>query len=96
MSIDEFRILCREIFQIENKDGKSVRKGFPVGCNDCPDINSSDCHEYCMWPENYWRYEEVKNYWLLAKAQDGGLNVNRLESLSLDDFVKLSIIKEYL
>ena len=73
-----------------------MREGFPTGCNQCADINSEDCHESCMWPQNYWKYEEVKNYWLLVKAEKGGLNLNRIGSLTLDDFIKLSILKEFL
>lgn len=73
-----------------------MREGFPQGCNSCPDYNSDDCHIDCLWPENYWKYEEVKNYWMLTKAQSGGLDLNRLESLVMDDFIKLSILKEYL
>lgn len=38
----------------------------------------------------------MKNIWILAKAEKGGLNLNRLESLGVTDFMKLSIIKEYL
>ena len=96
MTIDEFRLLCIEIFHTDDKNGKRSKKGFPSGCNNCPDKDNDDCFEYCMWPENYWKYEEVKNYWILAKAQNGGLDVNRMDSINFDDFIKLSIVKEYL
>lgn len=88
--------MCKEVFEVKVKDDKQAREGFPVGCNGCPDYDSDDCHEFCMWPKNYWKYEEVKNYWMLTKAQSGGLDLNRLSSLVVDDFIKLSILKEYL
>lgn len=63
---------------------------------DCPDRNNDDCTENCLWPENYWKYAEVRRLWFLAKAENGGLDLNRLQSLMIEDFIKLSIIKEYL
>lgn len=98
MSIDAFRSVCDEVFSYEtSKDGrKKKRKGFPVGCVDCPDRDNPDCFDDCLWPDTYWKYEEVKHIWSLAKAQDGGLDLNRFKSLGFDDFIKLSIVKEYL
>ena len=49
-----------------------------------------------MWPENYWKYEEVKGLWLLVKAKNGGFDLNRIESLTLNDYIKISIVEEYL
>ena len=72
------------------------RKGFPQGCDSCPDKESSDCWEDCEWPVNYWKYEEVKWFWMLCKAQAGGMDLNRIETLTIDDFVKIGIIKEYI
>ena len=78
-------------------DGKArKRKGFPVGCQECPDKTSDDCHENCQWPDNYWKYEEVKRMWLLVRAEIGGMDLNRVKTLGFDDFLKISIIKEYL
>jgi hypothetical protein len=98
LSIDEFRGICNEVFSYETtKDGKKKRrKGFPVGCSECPDRNNDDCFDNCLWPETYWKYEEVKRMWLLAKAANGGMDLNRIKSLGVDDFIKLSIVKEYL
>ena len=91
--------MCDDVFH--NDDGKY--RGFPKGCAECTSTIEWDCyHEddgdvyVCPWRENHWKYDEVKGYLLLAKAQDGGLNLNRLPSLSFVDFIKVNIVKGYI
>lgn len=50
----------------------------------------------CPWRENYWKYDEVKRFLLMYKAQNGGCDLNRIKNMGLYDFVKLAILKEYL
>ena len=50
----------------------------------------------CPWRESYWKYAEIKNFIMLYKAQNGGMDLNRIKSLSFYDFVKISTIKDFI
>jgi len=41
-------------------------------------------------------YDEIINYLGLYRAMDGGMDLNRIESLKMEDFYKISIIKAIL
>ena len=79
------------------------KRKIPKGCEECASENEWDCHhvepdgtEYvCPWRENAWKYTELQRFILLVKAQNGGFDVNRIHELTLLDFVKLGILKEY-
>lgn len=98
MSISEFRDICEKIY----KNRENVN--WPSGCSECFSENEWDCYHindngteyYCPWRENFWKYEEVKNYIVLYKSKKGGLDINRLESLGYDDYIKLGILSEYI
>jgi len=76
---------------------------FPKGCECCPSGTEWDCrHENangtiyeCNWRLNFWKYEEIKVLIGLYKAKQGGMDLNRIKSLHVDDFVKIAIISEY-
>jgi hypothetical protein len=91
----------------ESSDGTQRYKQrlFPNGCDDCTSENEWDCiHDdiktgdtvICAWREKYWKYDEVKKFIALEKSQCGGLDLNRIESFSYLDAIKLGILKEYL
>ncbi len=83
------------MFKYVDKKGKRERAGFPEGCNGCQSTIEWDC-ENCMWRVNHWKYDEVINYVGLYRAKQGGMNLNRIESLDMLDFQKISIVKGYL
>jgi len=87
--LSEFSELCTEIF--DTRDGKIK---FPEGCQECEKrLGPSDwnCAE-CPYRENYWKYDEVKRYVLLEQAQRGGMDLNRIRTLTIDDFLKVRVI----
>jgi hypothetical protein len=102
MSIPEFREVCANVFEVIEENGKRRTRGFPEGCDNCPSEIEWDCYHknddgsifLCQWRENYWKYDEIRKYMVLANAQDGGLDLNRVKSLDYVDFVKLHELKK--
>jgi hypothetical protein len=47
-----------------------------------------------MWPLNSWKYDEITYYTQLAQWANAGFDLNRLESLVPDDFIKIGIIRK--
>lgn len=103
MTIPEFREVCEHVFEVIENGGKRKMRGFPAGCEECPSEIEWDCyHEnedgsifLCEWRENYWKYDELKKYMVLANAKDGGLDLNRIQTLGYEDFVKICELKNY-
>ena len=103
MSLIEFREICADVFGIIGTNGKRHMRGFPTGCEDCPSTIEWDCYHVnddgsiflCSWRENYWKYDELKRYMVLANTQAGGLDLNRIKSLDYEDFVKIAELKKY-
>ena len=103
MSLPEFREICAEVYGVADENGQRRTRGFPKGCDDCPSEIEWDCYHrnddgsifLCSWRENYWKYDELRQYMVLAQAQDGGLDLNRIESLEYMDFVKIAELKKY-
>jgi len=91
----EFKELCGHVFKYVEKDGKRSVQGSPEGCESCEPGSDWDC-ENCMWRENYWKYDEIEKYVGLVRALDGGFDLNRIKSLDIVDFQKISIVKEYM
>ena len=85
--------MCYEVFKYIDKDGQRVIQGVPEGCESCESTIEWDC-ENCMWRENSWKYDEVENYVSLVRALHGGMDLNRIKSLDVMDFQKVSIVKE--
>lgn len=101
MNLPEFREICEDVF---GKDKHGKAKGFPSGCDDCQSELEWDCRHVdqdgndvlCHWRENYWKYDEIKRFISLAKAQKGGMNLNRFSKMALLDFIKVAIINEFI
>jgi len=47
-----------------------------------------------MWRENYWKFDEVNYYMTLAMWANSGMDLNRLDTLTPDDFVKIAFIRK--
>lgn len=94
MSIDEFKEICFDVYSKE-KESRKI-KGFPEGCDGCFNTNPEYCKENCLWPKNYWKYEEVKRFLYLARAKEGGFDLNRIESLDMLDFIKVAVIMDFI
>jgi hypothetical protein len=86
--------LCNEIFAIDKKT-KKIR-GVPDGCDKCEINDNWQCENGCMWPTNAWKYIDISDIINLYRMQQGGLDLNRLESLHMDDFVKVGLIKKFM
>ena len=91
----EFKEYCEKVFKKVDKDGKRGISGVPEGCEVCESTLEWDC-ENCMWRENSWKYDEIQNYVGLARAMDGGMDLNRIKSLDIIDYQKVSLIKEFM
>lgn len=63
---------------------------------DCYHVEDDGTVVQCPWRENHWKYEEVQRFLLLAKAQRGGLDLNRLNSLGFVAFLKVDILRQHL
>ena len=85
----------QEVFKREKDSTGHVKiKGFPTGCEEC-DINDDwQCTEGCLWPENYWKYDEVRYYLELAQWANAGVDLNRIDCLVPNDFVKIAMIRK--
>ena len=79
-------------------------RGFPEGCDKCDSTIEWDCYHknddgsvyLCPWRENHWKYKEVQETMRLWKLKNGGLDLNRIKSLEIDDFLKISILSEFI
>jgi len=60
---------------------------------ECDKLEEDGCQEYCLWPENYWKYEEVRNFLVLTRAVIGGFDPNRMNELDIVDYVKVGIMR---
>jgi len=49
-----------------------------------------------MWPENSWKYDEVRYYYTLAAWKNAGVDLNRIEALKPEDFLKAHYIGKML
>jgi hypothetical protein len=106
MSLDEFREVCNEVFkiQVDASGNKHTTFDFPDGCETCTSEIEWDCWHVdregkeivCSWRENYWKYKELRAYIVLSRVQTGRGTLSGMDSLRLLDYLKLSIIKEYL
>lgn len=87
--------ILNDIVKIDKKTGiKSIN--FPNGCNDCDMADPWQCKEACLWPSNYWKYDEVRYYYELARYAMAGLDLNRIDNLLPYDFLKVGLIKDIL
>ncbi len=68
---------------------------FPEGCDTCASNNEWDCQN-CSWVDNSWKYDEVMKYYVLAQWAVSGMDLNRIDELRPDDFIKVSIIRKLL
>lgn len=66
---------------------------FPKGCDECRTGNEWDCKN-CLWRENYWKYDEVMKWYVVATWANGGVDLNRIEELMPEDFIKISLIRK--
>jgi hypothetical protein len=103
MTIQQFRDICDEVFELVDKDGKRDYRGFPSGCDECNSALEWDCEHVdrrtgkpvlCGWREKHWMYVELKNLIALRKMRISGLDINRISSFSMMDFSKLVILDE--
>ena len=103
MNIREFRDVCSSVFEVVEINGKRRMRGFPDGCENCQSELEWDCyHEnedgsifLCEWRENYWKYDELRRYMVLVNTQNGGLDLNRIQSMDYEDFVKIAELKKH-
>lgn len=97
MTYEEFSRLLSEIFKTEkDSTGKVKRKGFPDGCEKCEINDKWQCENSCMWPENHWKYDEVRYYVELAQWANAGIDMNRIDTLIPDDFYKIALVRKML
>jgi len=68
---------------------------FPDGCEKCSSATEWDCNN-CLWVENSWKYDEVGKYYVIAQWAEAGMDLNRINELRPDDFIKISIIRKFL
>jgi len=87
--------MCTEIYSLIDKGGKKVPRGIPEGCSSCQSTIEEDC-KVCGWKENKWKYIEIINLVDLYHMRKNGLDLMKLEKLTLLDFKKLSIINKYI
>ena len=86
-----------EIFKHEKDSaGKTKIRGFPVGCEECEIDDEWQCEHGCLWPENYWKYDEIKYYLELAQWANAGVDLNRIDSLMPNDFKKIAMVRKML
>ncbi len=79
---------------MEESNGKTRRViKFPKGCAECHSTIEWDC-ENCQWRENYWKFDEVMKLYVVASWADAGVDLNRISSLTPDDFLKISMIRK--
>lgn len=86
-----------EIFKHEKDSaGNAKIKGFPVGCEECQRVSEWECNNNCEWPENSWKYDEVKYYLELAQWANAGVDLNRINDLVPNDFIKIAMVRKVL
>lgn len=71
-----------------------------MGCEDCEANNDKNenldwqCKNGCLWRENSWKFDEVNYYMTLAMWANAGIDLNRLDNLTPDDFLKIAFIRK--
>ena len=101
MTVPEFEEICAEVFKTVTTvvNGKQIveRKWFPTGCTTCVNVDSEECLTNCLWLKDgrYWKYNEVRWFYIIHQAVAGGFPIDKVDSVSITDFVKLGIMAKF-
>jgi len=89
--------VLKSMFVVTEKQGERICEiKFPSGCESCDCDDDWQCTEGCLWRENSWKYDEMYYYMTLARWANAGIDLNRIDDLAPNDFLKISILKKVL
>ena len=79
----------------DNSGRVKTKIQFPTGCDECSSTNEWDCTNNCLWPENYWKYDEMKYLLYFATLSNAGLDLNQIDAFLIEPelFIKIDQIK---